>query len=95
MKPVFKCDYCSKMGTEEEIREHEPVCTDNYDKRSCYTCIHKRTKCIDGKWLFTCEAGQEIPEGKFFEFCKSYERKEKTESFRDIFGDLFGFGFGK
>ena len=26
MKPVFKCDYCSKMGTEEEIREHEFNC---------------------------------------------------------------------
>ena len=37
MKPVFKCDYCQFMGTEEEVSEHEPKCFDNYDRRSCYT----------------------------------------------------------
>lgn len=92
MKPVFKCDYCSKMGTEEEIREHEPKCLDNYDRRSCYTCAHKRTKIKDDKCLFECAADCEIPEGKFFEFCPSYERKEKSETIENLFGDLFGFG---
>ena len=77
MKPVFKCDYCDKMGTEEEIREHEPVCTDNYDRKSCYTCVYKKTRVKDGKWFFECEANEKIPEGKIFEFCKKYERKEK------------------
>ena len=91
MKPVFKCDYCSKMGTEEEIRAHEEQCTENYDRRSCLTCTHKRTKCKDGKWIYECGADQEIPEGKFFEFCESYERKEKTDfSFGDLFGGIFG-----
>ena len=91
MKPVFKCDYCSKMGTEEEIREHEPQCIDNYDRKSCFTCVHKQTKCKDGKWCYECEIGIEIPEGKLFEFCESYERKEKTDNpWSDLIGAMFG-----
>ena len=92
MKPVFKCDYCSKMGTEEEIREHEPKCFDNYDRRSCFTCIHKTMKTKDKQWYYECKAGVQIPEGKFFEFCPQYERKEKPETITNLFGDLFGFG---
>lgn len=89
MKPVFKCDYCSKMGTEEEIREHEPKCFDNYDRRSCFTCIHKTLKGIN----YECKAGIEIPEGKLIEFCGSYERKEKPRNplSENLFGNLFGF----
>lgn len=92
MKPVFKCDYCSKMGTEEEIREHEPICTDNYDRRSCYTCVHKNIgRNSKGDLRYECKAGQEIPEGKIFEFCRSYERKESTgHLFSNLFGGLFG-----
>ena len=87
MKPVFKCDYCSKMGTEEEITEHEPKCFDNYDRRSCFTCVHKTFKGCN----YGCKVGIEIPEGKFFEFCESYKRKEKSDDpLADIFGNLFG-----
>lgn len=95
MKPVFKCEYCNKMGTEAEIKEHEPICHDNYDRRSCFTCKFKQSKMVDGKFIFTCENNIEIPEGQLFEFCKSYERKEKTKydfgSAGNIFGTLFGF----
>ena len=92
MKPVFKCDYCSKMGTEEEIREHEPKCTDNYDRKSCYTCTHKKLEPGDEQWFYKCKLGKEILEGKIFEFCPQYERKEKPETITNLFGDLFGFG---
>lgn len=91
MKPVFKCDYCSKMGTEEEIREHEPKCTDNYDRKSCYTCIHKGIKYKDSKWFYECKVDKEIPEGKLFEFCDSYQREERPSRIDNIFGNLFGF----
>lgn len=87
MKPVFKCDYCSKMGTEEEIREHEEQCAENYNKRSCYTCTHKRLTSKDGKWIFECKIGKEIPIGKLFEYCDIYEQKEEPRTFGDIFGD--------
>lgn len=92
MKPVFKCDYCSKMGTEEEIKEHEPKCVDNYDRKSCYTCVHKMTKPNGRQWHYECKVGNEIPEGKIFEFCPQHERKEKAETITNLFGDLFGFG---
>ena len=91
MKPVFKCDYCPKMGTKEEIREHEPICMDNYDRKSCYTCVHKTMKSKDKQWYYECKIGKEIPKGKIFEFCPSYERKEKTDNpLCDLFGDIFG-----
>lgn len=90
MKQVFKCDYCSKMGTEEEIREHEVNCTDNYDRRSCYTCIYKTTTFKDNQVCYECKNGKEIPQGKFIEFCSSYERNEKGNN---PLSDLFG-GFG-
>ena len=31
MQPVFKCEYCRFMGTEEEVKKHEAECVDNYD----------------------------------------------------------------
>ena len=40
MKPLFRCEYCDKIGVEEEIIQHEQTCINNYTKRSCYTCLH-------------------------------------------------------
>lgn len=90
MKQVFKCDYCNFMGTYEEVKEHEPKCMDNYDRKSCYTCLHKGYNGLKG---FKCDAGIEIPEGQLYEFCKSYERviRLNAESkITDLFGGLFG-----
>lgn len=88
MKPVFKCDYCSFMGTEEKVKEHEPTCIDNYDRKSCYTCQHKGIKSMK---QYSCACGNEIPENKFFEFCPQYKRKEKPEyPLTNLFGGLFG-----
>ena len=91
MKPVYKCEYCNHMGTEEDVRKHEVECLDNYDRRSCFTCEHKS---LAGLNKYKCAVGREIPEGKIFEFCGDYERKEKTPTpegqFADLFGGLFG-----
>lgn len=90
MKPVYKCDYCSQMGTEEEIREHEIMCTENYDRKNCHTCKYKKLNVKTEQFSYECKAGKDIPEGKLYEFCDSYEIKEKTDSLVDmIFGDLF------
>ncbi|MDD5980165.1 MAG: hypothetical protein PUC23_03535 [bacterium] len=86
MKPVFKCDYCSKMGTEEEIREHEEKCPDNYDKKDCNTCIHRKIN-MKKEW-YECQAGKEIPKGKVYVFCDKYERKIKTNEVSDLFSNL-------
>jgi hypothetical protein len=78
MKPVFKCDYCDFIGTEQEVKEHEVKCTDNYDRRSCYTCEYK----IFNKKLtgYECTEGREIPEGQIYEFCGKYKRKPKSDN---------------
>ena len=88
MKPVFRCDYCDFIGTEKDVKEHEPKCTENYTRRSCLTCKHKSYKGLN----FTCVCGMEIPDGKMREFCPKYERKEKADngSFNDLVEMMFG-----
>lgn len=90
MKPVFKCDYCNFMGTEEEVKEHEPICTDNYDRKSCYTCIHRdKIKYTEYGWTYECKEGINIPANHVYEFCSKYERKEKPKysfNFNNPFG---------
>lgn len=40
---------------------------------------------------YECCKGIDIPEGKIFEFCKSYERKEKSGNlYADFMTGLFG-----
>lgn len=91
MKPVFKCDYCDKIGPEDEIREHEPICMANYDRKSCHTCVHKKLKVKDKECIYMCKLDKEIPEGKFFEFCDSYERKYRSgDPLSDLMHDMFG-----
>ena len=92
MRPVFRCEYCNFMDTEEKVREHEPTCMDNYNRKSCSTCVHKSIKSIT---QFKCACGKEIPENRMFENCEKYERKEKDRDYdlSNIFGSLFGGGF--
>lgn len=87
MKPVFKCEYCNFMGTEDQVRIHEQDCLYNYDKRSCSTC--KNRGFVNYK-QYKCACGKEIPEGMEIRYCEKYDRKEKSESFKDIFSGLFG-----
>ena len=87
MKPVFKCDYCSFMGTEEEVKEHEVICTENYDRRNCHTCKYKKYKTA---MSYECVNGIAIPEGKFFELCDTYERRQKSDNpWSDIMDAMF------
>ena len=92
MKPVFKCDYCKFMGTEEEVKEHEPTCMDNYDRRSCYTCQNRgRLSMANNLVKYECGKEIDIPEGKIIEFCPMYTRKEKSDNpFDFLMTDLFG-----
>lgn len=90
MKPVYKCDYCSFMGTEEETKEHELTCI--YGQRSCYTCKHKRTLSFTKDCVkYKCEKGRDIPEGMIFKFCDLYEQNDYSKAINDtdIFGSFF------
>lgn len=57
MKPVYKCDWCKTMGTEEEILEHEKTCMANINLHSCYTCANRK-----GLAALECKAGMRISE---------------------------------
>lgn len=89
MKLVYKCDYCTQMGTEEEIKEHELQCVKNYDRKSCHTCVHKQIKSKDGQWFYECKLGKEFPVGSFMEFCAEYERNTTEYTlFENIFNNF-------
>jgi hypothetical protein len=38
MKQVYKCDFCSTIGTKAQIREHEVKCIFNPENKHCYSC---------------------------------------------------------
>jgi hypothetical protein len=87
MKQLFRCEYCSETGTADEIAKHEAECIFNYDKRSCLTCKHAENKFTK----YICNAGKDIPEGKYLEQCSNYEWDEKDHTGKSIFGgNLFG-----
>lgn len=92
MKPVYKCDYCDFMGTEQDVQQHESECYHNYSLRSCTTCSHKNTYASRETFGINvkCKCGIEVPEGKMMINCKKYEREEDTDVFDDMFGGLFG-----
>ena len=87
MKPVYRCEYCDHMGTEDEVRTHEEKCIWNYDRRSCWTCKHR-----SGATKITCTLGTEIADGCLIEFCSKYENdgRSKMHTASDIFGKFFG-----
>lgn len=92
MKPVFKCDYCSFMGTEEEVREHESECRKNYNLKSCYTCIHKgKLLSIEDNFKYECKNGKDIPVGSVYKYCDMYERNQEKDVF-DMLNIFSGFG---
>lgn len=87
MKRVFKCDYCSFMGTYKDMKVHEPSCVKNYKRKSCYTC---QFRCLVDLKHFQCACGENIPEDGVKEFCKSYERQATQDSFASMFSLLRG-----
>lgn len=91
MKQLFRCEYCDKISTAEEIQKHEEECMYNYNKRSCWTCKHAEVCLL----TVTCKAGKEIPKDKYIEQCNMYENDEvdhsKVSPAKSLFG---GTGFG-
>ena len=93
MKQIFRCEYCDKLGTAEEISKHEEECIHNYDKRSCLTCKHKE---LQGLHQVICGVGKEIARDCIIEYCPCYEWDEKYHTTRNpiatnsLFGGIFG-----
>ena len=76
MKQVYKCDYCTFMGTEEEVKEHEPKCINNYDLKNCYTCKNRGRLTMEYSQVkYKCEKGKDIPAGHIINYCDSYEQE--------------------
>ena len=88
MKQLFRCEYCTEIGTEEEIRKHEAECLYNYTKKSCWTCKHKESSFIALK----CNAGVELESGKYMECCNKYEWDEKDYTSKSTFAKILNGG---
>ena len=90
MKPVYRCDYCNHMGTEDEVREHEIKCDHNFNNRGCMTCKHCKT---DGIKQLKCDFGVEVPEGQQILYCGKHEQGTPEiigimSTFMNMFGGL-------
>ena len=87
MKPIYRCEYCDVMGTEEEILKHEEECVKNYNLKGCYTCKHCNT---DGLKTVKCKQEIEIPGGKYMKGCHKHEVGEpEVIGFMGAFMDVF------
>lgn len=69
MKPLFRCEYCDKIGTAADIEQHESECIYNKTKRSCFTCKFK----IKHGLNFSCGCGKQIEAGHYYLDCLAYE----------------------
>ena len=88
MKQLFRCEYCTEVGTEEEIIKHEEECLYNYTKKSCWTCKHK-----EGSFMtLKCNAGVELESGKYMECCSKYAWDEKDYTSKSTFAKILNGG---
>ena len=92
MKPIYKCDYCSTTGIEEEIKKHEENCVANKAKRTCYTCGYRKGWGIK---TFNCQQGVEIPEGKYMEGCPNWTEDKREFDAKNPYTSIFESFLGK
>ena len=86
MKPVFKCEYCDYINTEDNVLEHENICSNNYTKRSCLSCKYKKFKTLK---QLECEKGKELKENSYLENCELYEHKETRDYKENLITNIF------
>lgn len=90
MKPVYKCDWCKTIGTEEEILEHEKTCTLNTNLHTCYTCANRK-----GLATLECRVGIDIPKDSYIQHCDKWKEGEPLDlsnPMGNIFDMVFGIG---
>lgn len=88
MKPLYRCEYCNQTGTAEEIEKHEIECANNYNLKSCRTCIHYVG--LGAGLNAICDANvQDIPPQRFKVNCSSYERNYEAPTFYSDFARTF------
>ena len=89
MKPVYKCDWCKTMGSEEEILEHEKTCMRNINLHSCHTCDNRK-----GLTTLEWKVGVNIPENHYIQHCDKWE-EGKPLDFSGHMGEILDVFFGK
>jgi hypothetical protein len=57
MKPVYKCDYCSTLRTEDVMRIHEEECAYNPKNKACMSCKYAK---LSSGILEMCNAGVKL-----------------------------------
>lgn len=88
MKPVYKCDWCKTIGTEEEILEHEKTCMTNINLHSCYTCANRK-----GLATLGCKVGIDIPKDSYIQHCDKWKEGEPLD-LNNPMGNIFDMFFG-
>ena len=92
MKPIYRCDYCPKTGTEEELKKHEAQCVYNKAKRACFTCGYRKGW---GFGTFKCQQNIEIPKDSYIEDCPNWAEDKHEFDPQNPYTSLFESFLGK
>lgn len=88
MQQLYRCDYCDKIGSEEEIYYHEGICEKNANKKSCKYCEHMK---IAGSTSYKCTHPQPftLPDGKMMVNCPKFSPEKEVQNISDLFSKFF------
>lgn len=86
MKPVFKCDGCSFMGTAEEVEKHEQTC--EYLKKACSVCGNCDSFQSYKENRIICRLGDTVPAGQMFVNCIAFIPRTEANIFPDLFNTM-------
>ena len=81
MKPLFRCEYCSQIGTKEELEKHEKICLSNPAVKCCDNCKFAWEK--DWVCLMFKNNNGEILECKYREYMINQESSSSISTIRD------------
>ena len=92
MKALYKCDFCSTTGTQEEIYRHEAHCNHNPNRMTCSCCENGKIIFKDKNIIYKCKY-KDIPEGKQYINCDKFTLKKLPDgSIENIFSSFFSGG---
>lgn len=92
MKQLYRCDYCPKTGTEEELKKHEESCVCNKVLRTCHTCGYRKGW---GFGTFGCQQGVEIPKDSYIQYCEHWTEDKREFDPNNPYTSIFESFLGK
>jgi len=73
------CDFCKRVGTKNEIKDHEDCCVFNLKNKTCYTCKYSIEKgALYSGFYKDCKINLNFEYAKDNGNCKGWEWEKDT-----------------